>query len=163
MASIQQNLAHAMQYNSQTRTQLGTVLSADTHDGTCQVRLSGGTVVTCQVPAGETVQYGAKVLLARLPGSTQLVVVSGSGSRTAPTATGSAVVAVQGTLAPHDLAGDMHLGTLLDWQAPQFLKHDGTRPLSGDLNANSHHVTGLADPANPTDAATKGYVDAHGL
>lgn len=37
---------------------------------------------------------------------------------------------------------------------------NGTVPMTGDLNMNSHKVTGVATPTADTDAATKGYVDS---
>lgn len=37
---------------------------------------------------------------------------------------------------------------------------NGTVPMTGDLNMNSHKVTGVATPTAGTDAATKGYVDS---
>lgn len=38
-----------------------------------------------------------------------------------------------GGISTHDLAGPYHIGTLADTQAPQFLKTDGTRSLTGNL------------------------------
>lgn len=37
---------------------------------------------------------------------------------------------------------------------------NGTVPMTGDLNMNSHKVTGVATPTADTDAAPKGYVDS---
>jgi hypothetical protein len=36
----------------------------------------------------------------------------------------------------------------------------GTNPLTADWNVNNFKITGLVDPSNPSDAATKNYVDA---
>ena len=40
-----------------------------------------------------------------------------------------------------------------------YLKKDGTIPLTGDLNLNSNKITNLSTPASDTDATTKKYVD----
>jgi hypothetical protein len=47
----------------------------------------------------------------------------------------------------------------------EFVKRDGSVPLTGDLPAGSHKITGLTDPSAAQDAATKAYVDsvANGL
>ena len=39
-------------------------------------------------------------------------------------------------------------------------KANGTVPMSGNLNMNNHKITGLVDPTDAHDAATKKYVDA---
>ena len=51
-----------------------------------------------------------------------------------------------------NLSGDGH---------SQYLLVDGTRAMTGNLSMNSHSITGLATPSASTEAATKGYVDAH--
>lgn len=43
--------------------------------------------------------------------------------------------------------------------APGAVLQDGTKPLTSDWNVGGHHLEGLADPVNPTDAATKEYAD----
>lgn len=40
-----------------------------------------------------------------------------------------------------------------------FLKADGSRPLTGNLDAGTNKIIGLKNPDAATDAATKGYVD----
>lgn len=41
------------------------------------------------------------------------------------------------SLSAHNLAGDSHYGTLNDSQAPQFLKSDGSRQLTGNLSVST--------------------------
>ena len=40
-----------------------------------------------------------------------------------------------------------------------YLKKDGTTPLTGDLNLNSNKIINLSTPTSDTDATTKEYVD----
>ena len=41
-----------------------------------------------------------------------------------------------------------------------FLKIDGTRPMTGDLDMGDHSIQKVGDPVNSDDVATKNYVDA---
>ena len=59
-----------------------------------------------------------------LPRIQAMITAAGSGS-----GGGSGAV----NLAAHDLGGSLHNGTLRDSQAPQFLLHNGVRPLTGSL------------------------------
>lgn len=68
---------------------------------------------------------------------------------------GSAVKAVLIEGADHGL-----LTGLSDDDHTIYLKADGTRSLSGNLNLNNNKITNLADPTSAQDAATKAYVDA---
>ena len=36
---------------------------------------------------------------------------------------------------------------------------DGTVPMTGALDMNTHQITGVVEPSNSQDAATKNYVD----
>lgn len=47
---------------------------------------------------------------------------------------------------PHALFSQYHIGTLDDSQAPQFLKLDGTRVMTGDLNFNGDAILGRKAP-----------------
>ena len=40
-----------------------------------------------------------------------------------------------------------------------YLKKDGTTPLTGNLNINSKKIINLSTPTSDTDATTKEYVD----
>jgi len=51
------------------------------------------------------------------------------------------------------------LSGLEDDDHPQYLKTDGTRAWGGSQNANGNAITGLVDPTDAQDAATKNYVD----
>lgn len=42
---------------------------------------------------------------------------------------------------PHALSSSHHSGTLADAQGPQFLKHDGTRAMTGNLNMGNQNIT----------------------
>lgn len=57
---------------------------------------------------------------------------SGAGGGTVITGGGSGDIA-SAAPSPHDIGGAHHGGTLLDTQAPQFLKTDGARALTGNL------------------------------
>lgn len=72
------------------------------------------------------------------------------------------------------LGGDtVHVGDWLlyngtAWQAipavqklSAYLIRDGSTPMTGDLNLDSHKVTNVVDPTAAQDAATKAYVDGH--
>lgn len=50
--------------------------------------------------------------------------------------------------------------TALEKLQPTYLTLDGSRPMTGNLNMNSHMINGVADPAENLDAANKKYVDA---
>ena len=67
-----------------------------------------------------------------------------------------AYVDAKSSIADHgllsNLSGDGH---------PQYLLVNGSRAMTGNLSMGSHAITGLAAPSVSTDAATKGYVDAH--
>lgn len=41
-----------------------------------------------------------------------------------------------------------------------FILKDGSITMTGALNMGTHYITGVIDPSNPQDAATKAYVDA---
>lgn len=47
----------------------------------------------------------------------------------------------------------------LESYQPEYLKLDGSRPMTGVLNMGSHKINGVADPTGASDAATKNYVD----
>lgn len=49
--------------------------------------------------------------------------------------------------------------SLLEELQPTYLTLDGSRPMSGNLNMNSHTITGAVAPSNNTDVANKKYVD----
>src|SRR3990172_1835544 len=68
----------AIENQSQTRTWRARVLDANTIDGTCLVRVSGGSVERARVPIGVSVAYNSEVFVERIPGSNMLV-VSNSG------------------------------------------------------------------------------------
>jgi hypothetical protein len=131
---------------SQTRTWPGVVVDADTTGRTCRVRVGGG-VMTCAVAEGQSVEYGRAVTVARLPGSNLPVVIRSSSI--SPTATGVAVPFSPGEIGPHELFGSMHTGTLDDSQAPQFLKTNGSRPLTGDLAVNEGVTIDGVDIGSP--------------
>ena len=67
-----------------------------------------------------------------------------------------AYVDAKSSIADHgllsNLSGDGH---------PQYLLVNGSRAMTENLSMGSHAITGLAAPSVSTDAATKGYVDAH--
>lgn len=46
--------------------------------------------------------------------------------------------------------------------AAGYLKQNGTEPLTDDLNCGAFKLLNVAEPTLPSDAATKGYVDASG-
>lgn len=57
-----------------------------------------------------------------------------------------------GAIGAHDLSGLLHTGTLADSQAPQFLKTDGSRQLTGNLSvASSVTIDGVDLSALSTD------------
>jgi hypothetical protein len=71
-----------------------------------------------------------------------------------PAAQGTTIIQQSGGIAVHDIGGPYHSGTLDDDQAPQFLKTDGTRQLTGNLSvANGVTIDGVdlsAHAANPS-------------
>lgn len=110
---------------------------------TCDVRLSNGTVlrnvrtvgattrgqaVDVAYTNGRAVVYGGTSVVV----GTQLQVSSNSSISSGGGGGGGA------TPGAHNLSDTaIHLGTLGDGQAPQFLKVDGTRSLTGDMAVNS--------------------------
>lgn len=50
-------------------------------------------------------------------------------------------------------------GTSASWVTAPFVNKDGTTLMTGALQMNSHKITGVTDPTNAQDAATKNYVD----
>lgn len=86
-----------------------------------------------------------------------------------------------GVLAAHAISGVYHTGTLTDAQAPQFLKLDGTRPLTGNLsvtagitidgvdvsvhaaNVNAHHARSHSLTSTSDHTATGSQYDVLGL
>ncbi len=68
--------------------------------------------------------------------------------------TGNASGGGSGSLTAHALSGSSHTGTLADSQAPQFLKTDGTRALTGNLSVNSSiTIDGVDLSAHAADSA----------
>lgn len=57
-----------------------------------------------------------------------------------------------------DTAASVLASVSLDDQ--DFLRLDGTRPMTGDLLMDGYSVTGLREPTSLADAATKNYVDS---
>ena len=49
--------------------------------------------------------------------------------------------------------------TALEKLQPTYLKLDGSRSMTGDLNMDIHRITGVADPTENYNAANKKYVD----
>lgn len=47
----------------------------------------------------------------------------------------------------------------LDAEDKTFVKLDGSRPLTGDLNISTHKITNVGNPADKYDAANRNYVD----
>jgi hypothetical protein len=56
--------------------------------------------------------------------------------------------------------GDAANRTYVDTQEALDLRLDGTRPMTGALNMNTHLINNVVNPVSPQDAATKFYVDA---
>jgi len=50
--------------------------------------------------------------------------------------------------------------TALDGLQSSYLLLDGTRPMTGILNLDSHKIINVTDPTDPQDAATKAYADS---
>src|SRR5512142_202140 len=132
---IRRRQAETIQDNSQTRTWRGSVVDADTTDGTCLVRVAGRTV-RCSAQ-NVAVEYGAPVILARMPGSAMPVIVSGASSSPVQTVSETSVISVAppgSAPSPHTLYGEHHEGQLDPTQAAWALKTDGTRQLTGSLD-----------------------------
>lgn len=59
------------------------------------------------------------------------------------------------------LTADM-LNSLVQYPLSDFLKADGSTPMTGDLDVSNHRVINLSNPIQISDAANKGYADANG-
>ena len=62
----------------------------------------------------------------------------------------------------HDAANKKYVGdkfSIIGGALANYLKKDGTTPLTGDLNLNNNKIINLSTPTSDTDATTKKYVD----
>jgi hypothetical protein len=73
---IQEAVKASQARNSQNMQWIGQVVSADATGGLCLVNVRG-KIVSCVVPAGTQMTYGAQVSVSRLPGQARLVVNAG--------------------------------------------------------------------------------------
>jgi len=132
----------ALSGNASTATTLQTARTISLNGdlaGSVSFNGSSDVIITATIQA-DSVALGTDTTgnyIATIAGTTNQVNVSGSGSETAAV-----------TLS---LPQDIHSGTV-----PAF----AGMSLSGDLAMGSNSITGLADPINAQDAATKAYVDA---
>ena len=132
----------ALSGNASTATTLQTARTISLNGdlaGSVSFNGSSDVIITATIQA-DSVALGTDTTgnyIATIAGTTNQVNVSGSGSETAAV-----------TLS---LPQDIHSGAV-----PAF----AGMSLSGDLAMGSNSITGLADPINAQDAATKAYVDA---
>ena len=54
---------------------------------------------------------------------------------------------------------DQQISNIPPTDTSPFLKLDGTRPMTGDLDLDSHKIINVGQPTTDTDAASKGYID----
>jgi hypothetical protein len=50
--------------------------------------------------------------------------------------------------------------SILQFEDLSFLKHDGSRSMTGSLDMGNFNISNLSDPTSPDQAATKSYVDS---
>jgi hypothetical protein len=99
------------------------------------VTLAGGAkvgqaVIVQFVDGGPTLATGTGAAAGNGAGGGLILVEGGGG--------GGAVI---GAPSPHELSSAHHSGTLADAQAPQFLKLDGSRQMTGDLDLGGQSIT----------------------
>ena len=58
-----------------------------------------------------------------------------------------------------DAATKDYVDTSINRNLTNYLKLDGSTPMTGNLNMNSNKITSITDPTSNTDCATKNYVD----
>lgn len=105
----------------------------------------------------------APVLLTLTDGENQTVTanipkVSSSSAGVVPKALSSAVSTP--TQTTKFLMEDGTWGTPVYTPGADYVKKDGSTTMTGALNMGSHAITGVTDPTNAQDAATKNYVDS---
>ena len=134
---------------------------------------AGGSSVALRDASGDifaTTFRGSGAGLTSIPGANVTGTVPSATTATSATTAGTVTTAAQpnitstGTLTSASVTGNVTAGNLVTGGILS-VTGIGVSSIAGNLNMNSKNITSLATPVNPTDAATKQYVDdfAQGL